>query len=118
MKSPVQILLLEDNHRDAELLNATLGASGLSCRIHRVDTEPDFRAGLERGPDLIISDYALPAFDGREALAIARECRPDTPFIFVSATLGEEAAVESLLAGATDYVLKHKFARLVPAVRR
>src|SRR5216117_2537679 len=114
----IQILLLEDNPRDAELVEATLEGAGLTCDIVCVDTEKGFRKTLERTLDLIISDYSLPSFDGKAALKIARECRPDVPFIFVSGTLGEEAAVDSLLSGATDYVLKHKFARLIPAVQR
>jgi two-component system cell cycle sensor histidine kinase/response regulator CckA len=120
MEAPVRLLVLEDNPIDAELLQATLEYSGMTCDIVHVDTEADFRSQLNGFDDfdLIISDYTLPAFDGKRALALARERRPDVPFIFVSGTIGEEAAIESLVGGATDYVLKHKFARLVPAVRR
>src|SRR5437867_10899589 len=116
MKSATRILHLEDNPKDAELLCATLDAAGLSCEIVCVETEEAFRRALEGSFDLIISDYALPSFDGRSALAIARERRPDIPFIFLSGTLGEEAAVDTLLSGATDHVLNHKFARFIPAV--
>src|SRR5437867_4125586 len=114
----IQILLLEDNPGDAELVEATLEGAGLTCDILCVDTEKGFRKTLERSLDLILSDYSLPSFDGKTALKIARECRPDVPFIFVSGTLGEEAAVDGLLSGATDYVLKHKLSRFVPAVQR
>ena len=69
-------------------------------------------------PDLILSDYTLPGFDGTEALQIARLRRPDTPFIFVSGTIGEERAIQALKQGAVDYVLKESRARLVPAIER
>ncbi len=69
-------------------------------------------------PDLILSDYTLPGFDGTEALQIARSRRPDTPFIFVSGTIGEERAIQALKQGAVDYVLKDNRARLVPAIER
>jgi diguanylate cyclase (GGDEF)-like protein/PAS domain S-box-containing protein len=69
-------------------------------------------------PDLVLCDYTLPRFDGMSALTLARERRPDLPFIFLSGTIGEEIAIESLQRGATDYVLKANLARLAPAVRR
>jgi len=79
----------------------------------------EFVSALERGGiDLILSDYTLPGFDGSSALEIAREKVPDVPFIFVSGTLGEEAAIDGLRDGATDYVLKHRLSRLAPAARR
>jgi two-component system, cell cycle sensor histidine kinase and response regulator CckA len=118
MKTPIQMLLLEDNPKDAELLHATLEQAGLVCQIRRVETEDAFRKALDTDFDLIVSDFTLPAFDGKKALALAKQRRPDVPFIFVSGTIGEEAAIESLVGGATDYVLKHKFSRLVPAVLR
>ncbi len=85
----------------------------------RVETEEAFLNGLnEFSPDLILSDYKLPSFDGTSALKIARKKCPDIPFIFVSGTMGEELAVETLKNGATDYVLKDKLLRLVPGVKR
>src|SRR6185369_9082135 len=79
----------------------------------------DFGAALERGEvDLVLADFALPSFDGMSALAMVRERHPDLPFVFVSGKLGEEAAIESLKSGATDYVLKNRLSRLVPAVQR
>src|SRR5262245_33692780 len=90
----------------------------MTYEIVRVDTEAKFLEALDTPVDLIISDYTLPCFDGKTALKLARERRPDVPFIFVSGTIGEEVAIDSLLSGATDYVLKHKFARFVPAVPR
>jgi signal transduction histidine kinase len=85
----------------------------------RVQSRDAFSAALEEGTvDLILADYALPGSDGFWALGLARELRPGVPFIFVSGTLGEEVAIESMKSGATDYVLKHRLERLLPAVRR
>ena len=118
MKKPVQIVLVEDNWHDAELLKATLQSAGIACSYVQAETEAEFIKALEGEPDLIISDYTLPAFDGTTALDIARRLRPDVPFMFLSGTIGEEAAIDAMLGGATDYVLKHKFSRIVPAVQR
>src|SRR5262249_29068652 len=91
----------------------------LDCRIIRVQDRTDFLAALQDGEfDLILSDHKLPAFDGLSALNLALSVRPDIPFIFVSGTLGEEAAIEALKVGATDYVLKTRLSRLAPAVQR
>jgi two-component system, cell cycle sensor histidine kinase and response regulator CckA len=115
----LQILHLEDNLVDAELFRETLDAAGLACDILRVDSEPAFSSALQQHNfDLIISDFSLPGFDGKSALNIASTNYPETPFVFVSGTIGEDAAIESLVSGATDYVLKHKFSRLVPAIQR
>jgi len=114
----VRILHLEDDDMDAELIDATLGA-GLDCEVRRVVTRAQFAEALESGGfDVILADYALPAFSGPAALAAARERRPELPFIFLSGTLGDERAVDTLKAGATDYVLKDHLSRLVPVVRR
>jgi sigma-B regulation protein RsbU (phosphoserine phosphatase) len=119
MKLPLRILHLEDDPGDAELVQATLADEGIECEIVVVSTREDFAAELKkRGFDLILADFALPAFDGMTALAIVRERHPDLPFIFVSGRLGEEAAIESLRNGATDYVLKNRLSRLAPAVNR
>jgi len=114
----VRILHLEDDDMDAELIEATLGA-GLDCEVRRVITRAEFAEALESGGfDVILADYALPAFSGPAALAAARARRPELPFIFLSGTLGDERAVDTLKAGATDYVLKDHLSRLVPVVRR
>ena len=119
MKTPIRILLLEDQIADAELIKYTLRDSGLAFTLERIDTRDDFVQQLDASePDLILSDYGLPAFDGLAALKIAQEVRPDAPFIFVTGTLGEERAIETLKRGATDYVLKTRLSRLVPAVHR
>ncbi len=115
----LQILHLEDDPLDAELIVNTLVDAGIECEVIRVDTEADFRAALgQRRFDMIISDFSMPGFNGRSALNIAQRTFPDIPFIFVSGTIGEDAAIDSLLGGATDYVLKHRFSRLVPAIQR
>jgi signal transduction histidine kinase len=119
MNAKVRILNLEDNPRDSELIQLRLEAKGVECELVRVETEPDYlRALQQEGVDLIIADLALPSFDGASALGLARQHRPEIPFIFFSGTLGEEAAIECFRKGATDYVLKQRPARLVPAVRR
>lgn len=116
----LKIMILEDTEADAELELRELRKAGLHCASRRVETEAQFRAGLDEfAPDIILSDFTLPgAFDGMHALSIARIQCPDTPYIFVSGTIGEERAVEALRQGATDYVLKNNLARLAPAVRK
>ena len=116
-RSPLRILLLEDNAADAQLAQDILEADGLPCDVVRVQTRAEFVSALEdRRLDLILADHSLPSFDGISALKITIGARPDLPFIFVSGTLGEEVAIEALKIGATDYVLKTKLSRLVPAV--
>ena len=119
MKTPLRLLLLEDDPVDADLVAATLSESGLECTAHRVDTRHDFMTALEAGDfDLILADYSIPGFDGMSALSLAREHAPDIPFLFVSATIGEELAIDAMHQGATDYVLKQRLGRLVPSVQR
>src|SRR5512141_1984592 len=107
--------MLEDNAADAELSKYTLRQGGVQFCISRVETESDYTRELaENPPDLILSDYALPGFDGYAALDIAKQKCPETPFIFVTGTMGEDVAIETLKNGATDYVLKTRLDRLVP----
>ena len=116
---PIRILHLEDNHFHAELVQAALSEEWPDCVVEHLDTESGFRGALEKGSiDVILADKLLPSFDGREALTIARQSSPDIPFIFVTGTMGEEAAVETLKSGATDVVLKNHLSRLVPSVVR
>lgn len=111
--------MVEDSEIDAELIRNDLHRGGISFIAQRVDDEPGMRKAFENfTPDLILSDYRLPQFDGGLALGIARECCPSVPLIFVSGAIGEESAVELLKQGATDYVLKHRLERLPLAVRR
>jgi signal transduction histidine kinase len=119
LKKEIHILMLEDNPMDSELAGHTLKRGGVKFSATRVETEKDFTHELdENPPDLILSDYALPGFDGYAALDIAKKRAPHIPFIFVTGTMGEEVAIETLKNGATDYVLKHRLARLVPSVHR
>ena len=117
--SSLRILLLEDDPSDAELVQATLEADQLVCDVNVIKTRAEFLTGLESQQiDLVLADYKLPSFDGLSALKLLLSIRPDLPFIFVSGTFGEESAIEALKIGATDYVLKTRLSKLVPAVRR
>ena len=119
MKIPLRILALEDEPSHAELIRASIEAEGIGCAIARVQTETDFAAALDEGKvDLICADYSSPGFNGMRALSMARSKCPDVPFLFVSGTLGEDAAIETLRNGASDYVPKSKLAGLGSAVRR
>ena len=119
MQTPLQILHLEDNPHDAELLRARLAGAGIAPTITRVKSKHDFESALRtRKFDLILSDHTLPGFSGLAALELALELAPDCPLIFISGTMGEEAAVDALKRGAVDYVLKDRPARLAEAVRR
>lgn len=115
----LRILYLEDDPKDAELVQASLEVEGIVCELTRADTQPAFLAFLEQGGfDLILADYTLPLFDGVSALRIAQERCPEVPFIFVSGTMGEEVAIEALKQGATDYVFKTRLSRIASSVRR
>ena len=119
MPDALHLLVLEDRARDFELMLGELRHGGIECVPRRVETESEYRKQLvEFAPGLILADYSLPSYDGLSALALARQSCPDVPFIFVSGTMAEEIAIEALKQGATDYVLKHPLARLVPSVRR
>lgn len=119
MDRALKILLVEDVEADSELQMRELRRAGLNFEARRVQSEPDFLAGIsELEPDIIMSDFSLPGFGGMRALELASKRAPDTPFVFVSGTIGEETAVESLRRGATDYVLKTNLTRLGPVVRR
>src|SRR5437867_8392128 len=119
MAEPLRILVAEDSETDAELVQRELKRGGLDFQSRRVQTESDFRRELDEfQPHLVISDFSMPQFNGREALAIARESRADIPFIFISGTIGENVAVDMMKAGADDYVMKNNLARLLPALER
>ena len=111
--------MVEDVATDAELMLRELRRAGIRCDAHRVDTAVEYRRELEDfQPQVILSDFSMPSFDGMEALRIASESYPHIPFIFVSGTLGEEYAVRALKNGATDFVLKNNLLRLPPSVER
>jgi DNA-binding NtrC family response regulator len=114
-----RILILEDEAWDAELAQRLLAGAGLSLTAVVVDTKASFIEQMAAfRPDVILSDYHLPGFSGQEALKIAQELHPDIPFIIWSGVLGDEAAVELIKQGATDYVLKDRPARLPSVILR
>jgi len=118
-KSRVCVLHLEDNESDHELIVTALAKGNLTCDFVRCVSREEFEGLLKSVVfDLILSDYTLPSYDGMAALSVAQKLQPDTPFIFVSGTIGEERAVESLKSGAVDYVLKDRLGGLVAAAKR
>ncbi|TCO43216.1 ATP-binding response regulator [Dokdonella fugitiva] len=115
----LRVLLVEDSELDAELVLDQLRDDGLEVDWRRVEDEAGFAGALATfTPDIVLSDLSMPEFSGYRALDIARDTAPRVPFLFVSGTIGEDAAVEALRRGATDYVLKDNLARLASAVRR
>lgn len=119
MQYKLNILHLEDNDNDAELVRNELESESIDFGYKRVDNEKDFIESITGTEyDLIISDYSLPSYNGLAALEKAVEIQPQTPFILISGTLGEDAAVESMKKGATDYVLKNRLSKLVPTIKR
>jgi diguanylate cyclase (GGDEF)-like protein len=119
VRAELRLLIVEDVATEAEMAMWQLEADGLVFTWRRVERESEFREALTQWrPDVVLSDFTLPQFDGLSALTIAAATSPDIPFIFVSGTLGEERAIQALKCGAVDYVLKTNLARLAPAVRR
>jgi PAS domain S-box-containing protein len=119
MNKKIKVLLLEDNTEDAELNILELKKGGFDITSERVDVREDFINALtDFNPDIILADYSLPGFGGFEALEILKNNEKKIPFIFVSGTLGEDRAVESIKQGATDYVLKQNLKRLASSVKR
>ncbi|HWB61152.1 MAG TPA: PAS domain S-box protein, partial [Chthoniobacteraceae bacterium] len=118
-KPQIRIIHLEDNLQDRELVAAMLAAAEIECDITHADSHDTFEKALaEVDAQLIISDFTMPGYTGVRALQLAQQLRDTVPFIFFSGTIGEEAAIQSLKNGATDYVLKQYPDRLVTAVRR
>ena len=119
MSESLCVLLVEDSATDAKLIVLELGRSGRNVEFERVDDGEALRSALkQRQWDVVLSDSSMPSFSARAALAIVQESNLDIPFIIVSGTIGEEAAVEAMHAGARDFVLKNQLARLNPAVER
>jgi two-component system, cell cycle sensor histidine kinase and response regulator CckA len=119
MTRKLRIIHLENDLFSASLTHALLADEGFECDISRVETDGVFGDLLDKGGfDLVLANLTLPAFSGMSALAMTRKRYPDLPFIIVTDTMGEEAAIESLQRGATDYVLKGRLSRLAPAVER
>ena len=119
MPTKLYALLLEDVQKDAELISEMLTNEGFQLTYDIVQTESDYVAHLNQHDyDIIFADFTLPSFNGMIALDLAKKICPDTPFICVSGTIGEDKAVELLKQGATDYVLKGRMERLVVATKR
>lgn len=115
----LRLLILEDNPYDAALMQENIRRAGISFKALHVESGEAFREALQGfSPGLILSDYDLPGFNGAEALKMAREICPEVPFILVTGAIGEEMTIEFLTSGATDYVLKNRMSRLVPAISR
>ncbi|MFA5972338.1 MAG: PAS domain S-box protein [Lentimicrobiaceae bacterium] len=119
MSKTIKILHLEDSINDSELIRSLIVSGGIKFDYFLVESEKEYLRILEKEKiSIILADFTLPDYNGIEALKVAREKYPDLPFIFVSGTMGEDAAITSMLNGATDYVLKNKMERLVPAIKR
>ena len=119
MTQPLRFIHLESNPADAELIDSALREAGIPCQPKRVQTREEFLAALrQEGFSLILADTIVPDFDGAAALSLARTLHPDVPFLFVSATQGEEFAIDMMQRGATDYIFKQRLGRLVPSIKR
>ena len=106
MNKKIKILHLEDSFKDFELIESVIQSGEIEHEYFLVDNEKDFIGVLEtKNIDIILSDYSLPDYNGNEALKVAREKYSHIPFIFVSGAMGEDAAINAMLNGATDYVL-------------
>ena len=118
MKRPLRVLIVEDREDDAELLLRELRRGGFDPAFERVETTEAMSAALEKPWDIVISDWAMPHFSAEAALSLAQKSGLNLPFIIVSGTVGEEAAVTAMRAGAHDFMIKGKFMRLLPAIER
>ena len=124
MPIPLCVLLVEDSEDDAELLALEFKRAGYIPTIKRVDTAEDMHQELSKDVagqaawDIIISDYAMPHFNGMDALALYNESGLDIPFILLSGAIGEDIAVNAMVHGAHDYILKDRMTRLIPAIER
>ena len=119
MKDEIKVLLVEDSQDDAVFVTNELEKGGLKVQQKRVDTAREMKDALTKDVwDVILCDYSIPGFGAMPALAIIKEMKCDFPVIVISGVIGEETAVEAMLAGAHDFIVKGKYARLVPAVKR
>ena len=112
------VLIVEDSREDAEILAYELKRAGFAFRHRFVDNETDYVAAIDAGVDVVLADYTLPSFSAMRALALMQARSLDIPFIVVTGSVGEEAAVACMRAGASDYLLKDRLTRLGPAVSR
>lgn len=118
MATPLRVLIVEDSENDTLLLIHELRRAGYAPTYERVESLEATQVALDKHWDLVLSDYSMPDFRGTDALLLLREKDLDTPFIYVSATMGEDMAVAAMRAGANDYVMKDNLRRLIPAIRR
>lgn len=117
MKDSMKILFVEDVATDAEMICHEITKSGIVFQKKLVDNREDYIEALKSfEPELIISDYSLPQFDGLSALTIKNEISPKTPFMLVTGSVNEEIAVNVMKEGADDYIIKQKLSRLAPAI--
>ncbi len=117
-QTPLKILVVEDNEDDFLLLSDFLKSNGVATFVKRVWCHDSLLEALKESWDIVLSDYSMPNFSGRRALDVVRQVDRDVPFVFVSGTIGEEAAVEAIRSGAQDYVMKTHMARLIPTLER
>lgn len=104
---------------DVEMVKSTLEAEGLDFTLHHIKSKNDFLKSIHDSDyDIVLADYSIPGFDGLSALNLAQSIKPESPFIIISGTIGEETAIDVIKQGATDYVLKQRLSRLVPAIVR
>jgi len=115
----IRLLLIEDSEDDSLLVIRQIEKGGYNVYYERVETADKMKSALlEETWDIILSDYAMPHFNGLEALKLIKESGFDIPFIIISGTIGEEVAVEAMKEGAHDYIMKNNLKRLLPAVER
>jgi len=118
MPGSLQVLFLEDRPADADLVLYELKRAGYQISHQRVDTRVDYLAAIQESPDLILADYNLPQFTALQALRLLQESGLDIPFIVLTGSISEEAAVETMKQGAADYLLKDRLSRLGQAIER
>lgn len=117
--STLRIILVEDLDSDVELTRYALRRAGIDAEVRQVLTEGEFRDGLrEFSPQLVVSDFSLPRFDGLTALSIAREECPSVPFMFMSGSIGTNRAHHAMTQGAAAYVAKGDYEGFIKEVRR
>ena len=119
MQNKINILHLENDPNDIELVRETLYQANIQCHIDIADNEKDFKELLNKNKyQLILGDYCLPNYDGLLALEYVKNNYCDIPYILVSGSIDEDAGIESLLHGASDYIMKRKLSRLIPALKK
>jgi signal transduction histidine kinase/CheY-like chemotaxis protein len=118
MPTPINVLIVEDRPADAEIMARELRRAGFDCHWRRVESESEYVAGLDEDPDLILADYSLPQFGALRALHLLKDSGLDIPLIVITGSISEEAAVQCMKLGASDYLLKDRLARLGEAARQ